>query len=141
MSSKFARISILMLSPNVFFRSTSAGLGCGPAERQAQRVFCMLDQKRSVCDKGRGDGLNLPLEEFDVAFLPGQEARLLSSRGGVAEAGRWTLRNIELGDDYKAALAVEGSSVCLKYWEWLGGDQGPLMGWTGGSPPTSCRGG
>jgi 4'-phosphopantetheinyl transferase len=68
--------------------------------------------------KARGDGLSLPLDKFDVAFLPGQDARLIETRHDPAEAHRWTLHALEGGCGYKAALAVEGTGWKLKCWEW-----------------------
>jgi len=68
--------------------------------------------------KAIGEGLSLPLDQFDVAFLPGQAARLLETRPDPAEARRWDLRELDVADDYKAALAVEGSGWRLKCWDW-----------------------
>jgi 4'-phosphopantetheinyl transferase len=70
--------------------------------------------------KARGDGLSLAMDEFDVAFLPGQEPRLVETRHDPAEAHRWTLRDLEVGPNFKAALAVEGGDPRWKFWDWIG---------------------
>lgn len=60
--------------------------------------------------KARGEGLSMPLDRFDVSVAPGSEARLLAARGDPAAAEGWTLRAIDPGEGYVAALAVEGAS-------------------------------
>jgi 4'-phosphopantetheinyl transferase len=68
--------------------------------------------------KGRGIGLSLPLDQFDVSFLPNEEPQLLATRHDPSEAQRWTLRTLEPGHDYMAALAVAGSAWKLKCLDW-----------------------
>ena len=68
--------------------------------------------------KAIGDGLSLPLDQFDVSFLPGEPARLLATRPDPAEAGRWCLQGLDVADGYKAALAVEGAGWTLRCWDW-----------------------
>ena len=41
--------------------------------------------------KARGEGLSLPLEQFDVSLRPGEPARLIATRPDPAEARRWQL--------------------------------------------------
>ena len=57
--------------------------------------------------KAVGEGLSLPLSQFDVSLLPGEPATLLATRPDAGEASRWTLRNLDLGPEYAAAVAVE----------------------------------
>ncbi len=56
--------------------------------------------------KAVGEGLSLPLSQFDVTLRPGEPARLLATRPDLREASRWALWNLDLGADYAAALAV-----------------------------------
>lgn len=87
-----------------------------PDQRCAAFFACWTRKEAYL--KARGDGLSLPLEQFDVSFLPGHAPRLIETRHDPAEARRWTLRALEGGPDYKAALAVEGVDWKLKCWEW-----------------------
>jgi 4'-phosphopantetheinyl transferase len=50
----------------------------------------------------------MPLDCFDVAFAPGEPARLLRTRGDPAEAARWTLVELHPGPGYVGALIAEG---------------------------------
>jgi 4'-phosphopantetheinyl transferase len=57
--------------------------------------------------KGVGKGLRFPLDRFDVSLKSGDQNALLSVAGAPEEVDRWSLRDIELGPDFRAALAVE----------------------------------
>ena len=71
--------------------------------------------------KARGEGLSLPLDQFDVSLLPGGAARLIATRPDAAEARRWQLSGIDVADGYKAALAVEGQRCTLRFWDCADG--------------------
>jgi 4'-phosphopantetheinyl transferase len=100
-------------------RDVLAGL---PAELQHDAFFDCWTRKEAYI-KAKGDGLSLPLDQFDVAFGPGQGAQLLATRPDGAEAARWRLKELDVADGYKAALAVEGSGWGLKCWDWQVRDQ------------------
>ncbi len=68
--------------------------------------------------KARGQGLAFPLHQFEVSLTPGEPAALLDVAGDFFETSRWTLRELEPGPDYAAALAVEGRDWQLKCWQW-----------------------
>jgi 4'-phosphopantetheinyl transferase len=68
--------------------------------------------------KARGDGFSLRLDQFDVSFLPGEQARLLAVRDDPAESCRWFLHALHPGRGYKAAIAVEGAGWKLRCWRW-----------------------
>lgn len=90
-----------------------------PSEMQCAAFFACWTRKEAYL-KGRGDGLSLPLDRFDVAFAPGQAARLLETRHDPAEADRWALHALCPGHGCKAALAVEveGGGWKLQCWDW-----------------------
>ncbi len=67
--------------------------------------------------KARGEGLSLPLDQFDVSLRPGEPARLIATRPDPAEATRWGLSSLGVADGYKAALAVEGQGSSLRFWD------------------------
>ena len=68
--------------------------------------------------KARGEGLSLPLDQFDVSLAPGEPAALVSTQGDPQEASRWSLQEIAPGPGYVAALAVQGHAWGLKRWQW-----------------------
>jgi 4'-phosphopantetheinyl transferase len=97
-----------------------AALASLPAPMQCAAFFECWTRKEAYL-KARGDGLSLPLDLFDVAFLPGAEARLLATRHDPQELRRWSLCALDVGAGHKAALAVEGVGWQLRQWEWPGG--------------------
>jgi 4'-phosphopantetheinyl transferase len=95
-----------------------------PALRCAAFFSCWARKEAYL--KARGDGLSLPLDQFDVAFVPGVRPRLIATRHDPAEAQRWTLSELQVGCNYAAALAVEGADWTLKCWDWPA--KGPALG-------------
>ena len=67
--------------------------------------------------KARGEGLSLPLDQFDVSLRPGEPARLIATRPDSAEARRWQLIALDVADGYRAALVVEGQGWTLRSWD------------------------
>ena len=68
--------------------------------------------------KAKGEGLSLPLDQFDVSLAPGELAALLNTRGEPQEASRWSLQELNPGPGFVAALAVEGHGWRLACWQW-----------------------
>jgi 4'-phosphopantetheinyl transferase len=64
--------------------------------------------------KANGAGLSLPLDGFDVSLKAGEQNALLATRPDGGESARWSLREIEIGDGYEAALCVKGNGWVLK---------------------------
>lgn len=59
--------------------------------------------------KATGDGLSMPLDRFDVSLAPpGPGPILLDARHRPEDAGRWLLRDLDAGEGFAAAVAVEG---------------------------------
>jgi 4'-phosphopantetheinyl transferase len=64
--------------------------------------------------KARGEGLWLPLDQFDVSMKAGTDNALLATRPDASEAARWSLREIAAGPGYIAALCVAGHDFLLR---------------------------
>ncbi len=69
--------------------------------------------------KATGEGLRRDLTTFDVSLPPGETPRLLEVRGMPGEAECWSLRSIDLGDTYQAAVAVKGPVPWIHSWRWV----------------------
>jgi len=78
----------------------------GPAKYEA--FFTCWTRKEAYL-KAHGGGLSVPLDRFDVSFLPNEDAALLATRPDPNEAKRWTLLPISVPSGYAAALASEGT--------------------------------
>jgi 4'-phosphopantetheinyl transferase len=90
-----------------------------PPKTRREAFFTCWTRKEAYI-KARGEGLSLPLEQFDVTLVPGEPAALLATRPDPLEAQRWILHALEPGDGYVAALAVEGQMSKLFCWDFLG---------------------
>ncbi len=66
--------------------------------------------------KACGEGVALGLRRFDVTLRPDESAALLRFEGDPAAASRWSMRALDAGEGYRAALVVEGEGWDL----WCG---------------------
>jgi 4'-phosphopantetheinyl transferase len=90
-------------------------------ERMRTESFFRCWTVKEAYLKARGEGFKLPLDSFDVAFLPGEMPRLLETRFDPIDATRWCFRKLDLGSAYLAVLATEvGPELELKLWDWNG---------------------
>lgn len=56
--------------------------------------------------KARGEGLSLPLYQFDVSVAEKESHALIATRPDESEAARWTLSDLPVNAGYAAAVAV-----------------------------------
>jgi 4'-phosphopantetheinyl transferase len=77
------------------------------AQERVDAFFRCWTRKEAYI-KATGDGLSLPLSQFDVSLAAGEKDALLSTRPDAAEAGRWLLQEVPGGSGYLAALCVRG---------------------------------
>jgi 4'-phosphopantetheinyl transferase len=90
-----------------------------PAGKSADAFFRCWTRKEAYI-KAIGDGLSLPLSEFDVALDSGESNALLATRPDASEAERWLLREAPAGPGYVAALCVRGRDCKLNHWSGAG---------------------
>lgn len=86
-----------------------------PEHERAAAFFRCWTRKEAYI-KATGDGLSLPLSQFDVSLAPGEKNALLATRPNESEAGRWLLREVPAGTGYVAALCVRGRDWNLSDW-------------------------
>jgi 4'-phosphopantetheinyl transferase len=84
-------------------------------ETRRQRAFLVAWTCKEAYVKARGQGLSFPVNRVEVSFSPPALRRVGDDED---EASRWTLRELPVGGDYVAALAVEGDDGRLLCWEW-----------------------
>jgi len=56
--------------------------------------------------KGKGEGLSLPLHQFDVSIRAKETWALMATRPDAAEASRWMVCDLNFDSRYAAAVAV-----------------------------------
>ena len=67
--------------------------------------------------KARGEGLSVPLDQFDVAVSKDEPAKLIANRMDPEEVTRWTLIDLKTSPGYVSTLAAEGSDLRISYRE------------------------
>jgi len=79
-----------------------------PAMRPLAFLRCWTRKEAFI--KARGEGLSLPLHEFDVAFAPGTRPRILRTAWSAHEPAEWTLCDISgFGPGAIAAMAFRSA--------------------------------
>ncbi len=73
---------------------------------ELQAAFFRCWTRKEAYIKATGDGLSLPLDQFDVSIAVGDRDALLATRPDAAEAVGWTICDIAVDPAYAAALAV-----------------------------------
>jgi 4'-phosphopantetheinyl transferase len=85
-----------------------------PRERAAAFFQCWTMKEAYI--KGHGDGLSMPLHQFDTAFAPGTSPAILATRPDATQARLWTAVRVDPGAGYVAALVVNGPITNLSCW-------------------------
>ncbi|GCE14597.1 4'-phosphopantetheinyl transferase family protein [Tengunoibacter tsumagoiensis] len=88
------------------------------AEAERHEAFFRCWTRKEAYIKARGMGLSFPLDKFDVSLKPHEEARLLHVQDQPEEPARWSLQHIEIDSNYVGALAVEGQSLTVRYFDF-----------------------
>lgn len=86
-----------------------------PESVRATGFFSCWTRKEAYI-KARGDGLFIPLRDFDVSVGPDCKAALIGSRIEGDDVNRWRLRDLPVGADYAGALAVQCPNCALNAW-------------------------
>ena len=110
-------LEIEQIAERFFARSEISALCALPAELKRLAFFLCWTRKEAYI-KARGEGLSMPLDQFEVSLVPGETAALVSVQRDSNEAFRWSLQDLFPAADYAAALAIEGHDWSLACWQW-----------------------
>ena len=88
-------LEVEQIAERFFSRRETATLRALPADLRKYAFFLCWTRKEAYI-KARGEGLSLPLDQFDVSLIPGKPAALLNTRPDSDEALRWALRELTL---------------------------------------------
>jgi 4'-phosphopantetheinyl transferase len=81
-----------------------------PKELRDTAFFLCWTRKEAYI-KAHGDGLQIPLDSFDVSLKPGEPETLRS-----ADSGRWSMRSFTPAPEFVAAVIVEGELPPTRFW-------------------------
>lgn len=105
----------LAIAESFFSVAEIAVLRSLPEEVRAEAFFACWTRKEAYI-KALGDGLSLPLQDFDVSLAPSEPARLLATRR--EHSPPLTLKDVRVAPGYVAALAAEGTDWQMVCYEW-----------------------
>jgi 4'-phosphopantetheinyl transferase len=94
-----------------------ARLAATPEDARAL-TFVRCWTRKEAYVKARGDGLSLPLQQFQVPLAADATRALMASVDGPEEVARWTLRELAPAPGYLGAVVVEGPIAALALLEW-----------------------
>jgi 4'-phosphopantetheinyl transferase len=109
------------LAERFFSPCEIADLFALPPELRREAFFRCWTRKEAYI-KANGQGLSLPLDQFDVTLRPGEPAALVATRPDPDEGRRWSMRGLAPGEGFVGALAVEGHTWRLWCGHWSGDD-------------------
>ena len=110
-------VEVEQIAERFFSHREIAALHALPVDLR-RRAFFLCWTRKEAYIKARGEGLSLPLDQFEVSIVPGEPAALVSVEHRSSEVLRWSLRELFPAADYVAALAVEGRDWNLACWQW-----------------------
>jgi 4'-phosphopantetheinyl transferase len=76
-------------------------------EKDREHGFFACWTRKEAYIKGRGDGLSVPLSDFDVSLALDEPPALLGSRIDPSDPRRWRLYDVPVEEGYVASLAAE----------------------------------
>lgn len=80
-------------------------------EDELHAAFFRCWTRKEAYIKGKGEGLSIPLHQFDVSIEPGETQALIATRPEASDADRWLVSDICFDRSYAAAVAIEVSST------------------------------
>jgi 4'-phosphopantetheinyl transferase len=110
-------VAIEQIAERFFSDRERTALRALSAVARREAFFACWTRKEAYI-KARGEGLGIGLDGFDVSLTPGESDALLSVRDNPDEAARWSLRELNPGAGFAAALAVEGHDWRLQCWQF-----------------------
>lgn len=73
---------------------------------ELRAAFFRVWTRKEAYIKATGDGLSLPLDQFDVSIAARERDALRATRPDAAEVERWTVSDVAVPVGYSAAVAV-----------------------------------
>ena len=90
-----------------------------PTDELKHRAFFACWSRKEAYIKARGEGLSVPLDQFDVSLVPGEPAKLLGHRIAPQEVFRWSFQELLPDRSYAAAVVAAGQGWQLCCWDLI----------------------
>jgi 4'-phosphopantetheinyl transferase len=102
-----------LLSERFFSSLEREGLRWLPEHLRVPGFFACWTRKEAFL-KATGDGLSVPLADFSVGTHPDRDPEVAEIRGDAHAGKQWFLADLNVEEDYRAAMAVPCSHVWLE---------------------------
>jgi 4'-phosphopantetheinyl transferase len=112
-----ADVDTAALAERFFSPHERAGLRALPGHLRVPGFFACWTRKEAFL-KATGEGLSFPLAKFSVSTHPDLHAALEDIDGDSEAAKSWFLSDLSAASDFRATVAVEGSSHNLETYAW-----------------------
>lgn len=119
-----ADIQVCGLAEHFFSLREQVSLKELPTHMRQEAFFACWTRKEAFV-KAKGEGLSLPLDQFDVSLVPGRPAEILATYPDAEERQRWSMWRLDIDPPYQAALVVEGGGVKPMVYSVSKSDAGP----------------
>jgi 4'-phosphopantetheinyl transferase len=104
---------MLDIARRFFCPAETAELMSLPANQREHAFFHCWTRKEAYV-KALGEGLSVPLDDFQVTLRPGEPASIIHLAGDVNAGRTWRLYELELSPGYVGALAHRGLARQLR---------------------------
>ena len=98
---------LLDIAQRFFCPAETAELISLPANQREHAFFRCWTRKEAYI-KALGEGLSVPLDDFQVTLRPGEPAGIIQIAGDANAAATWRLYDLELSPGHVATLAYHG---------------------------------
>lgn len=109
-------VDYMLIARQMFSEHEQATLKSLPEAMQREAFFLCWSRKEAYV-KARGEGLTIPLRQFEVSLTPGEPAALLHSEEDPHTMKQWSLHTLTPAISYAGALVVEGTDWRLSRWK------------------------
>ena len=109
-------VDYLKLANRFFAKNEADALRKVSLDHRKETFFRIWTRKEAYI-KAHGEGLSLPLDQFEVSTGPEKTPILLQTLHDPKDKDRWKLAQIETREDYLCTLACQGFIGQIRFWQ------------------------
>jgi 4'-phosphopantetheinyl transferase len=110
-------IDAAALAERFFSVRERAGLRALPEGLRVRGFFACWTRKEAFL-KATGTGLSFPLADFSVTTHPDHDPKLEEIEGNFEAGKEWVLKDLGVGDDHHATVAIEHPQARIETYIW-----------------------
>ncbi len=108
-------LEILKTAESVFSSAEISIFKSLPANLRTAAFFCGWTRKEAFL-KALGKGFSISPKQFTVSIMP-EETNISLTTNESLKVRDWSLRSLPFGENYMAAMAVEGKIETVRFWQ------------------------